>query len=175
MAVIAVVVALMMIPSGLPMAEDLLAGGGGMTAPSVTTLQAAAPAPTPPPTPPPTPTPTPAPTPTPLERELTSCLESYTAEFNRGNSDGVWNALSESVHHDEYRDHINNTVYAFTEMGHVFHGFDVNSVQDFKGDIELQVTLRLETASGRVAVPRDVNFVQEEGVWKLDEFLVPEA
>lgn len=174
MTVIAVVIALMIIPSSLPMAGDLLDSGAD-TAPSVTTLQAAAPAPTPPPTPPPTPTPTPVPTPTPLERELTACLDSYTTEFNRGNSDGVWNALSASVQSDEYRDHINNTVYAFTEMGHSFHGFDVNSVQNFKGDIELDVTLRLETASGRVAVSRDVNFVQEEGVWKLDEFLVPEA
>lgn len=175
MTVIAVVVALMVLPAGLPLAEDFL-GGGGEPAASVTTLQAAAPpAPTAPPTPPPTPTPTPPPTPSPLQRELTACLESYTASFNHGDSNGVWNALSAGTRSNEHRDYINNTVYAFTEMGHSFHGFDVESVQDFKNDIELRVTLRLETASGRFAVPRDVDFVQEEGVWKLDEFLVPEA
>jgi hypothetical protein len=118
-------------------------------------------------------------TPSPVPKTTTipdpeNSLKAYVYAFNHVIDSELFRLLSKNVIDSESKDSIHNTAFALASNRVTFSEYTIltKNVQGNSAILNVEI---VENVQGyRKTTTRDITFVFEDGIWKLNEFLLPE-
>lgn len=99
-------------------------------------------------------------------------FEIYYKGFKNVNEDAIWGVLSSRAKADVSKDIVYNTIYVLKAERIKFTGFSINSVQTDGNIGRLSVSIAIEARGYKVTQNKEIPMVRENGVWKIDDFVV---
>ena len=95
----------------------------------------------------------------------------YFYGFNNVNEDAIWGVLSTGAQADDSKSFIYNTIYALNSQGMRYIEYSITDFQ-IDGDTgQMFVTVEFDANGYRLSRDKEIPFVRENGVWKIDNFV----
>lgn len=95
----------------------------------------------------------------------------YFKAYNRGDENKIWSLLSTTAQAETSTNSIHNRIYAQDISGLEVENYNVVSSDIQNSTATLSISGQLDYLGFKSTYNKDVSFVQENGIWKIDKFV----
>ncbi|MDE4908170.1 hypothetical protein L0665_06050 [Methanogenium marinum] len=96
----------------------------------------------------------------------------YENGFQTLNEDAVWGLLSSDAQTESSKDKIKTIINAYFSSGYTISDYTITDVQVDGDNGQLFVTLDALASGTEYPLYKEIPFIRENGVWKIDDFVV---
>lgn len=101
--------------------------------------------------------------------------ETYVAAFNRGDSDTVYNLLSNEVKSKETKDFVHNTVKALSDGRLRYDSYKIGASSVTGDTATLEVEITISVQGYHLTKVHTLDFIKDGNDWKLQKFYTPSS